>query len=101
MVDKARQQQAVENELARERANGLGLTGQSLAKALERYEAHVASGRADGAASQELLGGIVERAHALLLQREAHGLQGGNLEWLRGSYRLPEAVIVRLLKLHR
>jgi hypothetical protein len=87
---------ALETEIFKERAAGLGIAGGRLQKAIREYERHVtAKGSADRG-SEALLQVVAEKAYELLVQRELNGLVHENVEWLAKSYRIPESLMQRL-----
>jgi hypothetical protein len=87
---------AMETEIFKERAAGLGIAGDRLQRAIREYERHVtAKGRADRD-SEALLQVVAERAYELLVQRELNGFLHENVEWLAKSYRIPESLMRRL-----
>ena len=88
---------ALEYEFLREQAGALGIAGRRLESALRNYNQHLRSGSTqDAPETGHLLSDLVDKAYALLLQREFAGFLGSNIEWLKAAYGLPPEALSRL-----
>jgi len=88
---------AIELEIAKEQASALGRAGRKLRLSLEKYETERHKNLNDEQEG-ELINEISTNVWALLLQREFIGFTDGNIDWVRGNYRIPEAAINSLGK---
>jgi len=95
-MDKHQRHNALKYELVKEQAGALGLAGKKLQKALDAYRAHASHGSAPSQKRSQLFEEVVNRAYALLLQREIIGFSHGNVDWLRSSFEFPDGVLKRL-----
>lgn len=86
---------ALEQEIAKEKASALGITGKKLAQLLTDYRQNL---RQSGAATcqEALISKIADNLSELLIQRELAGLPHENLEWVLKTYDVPEEVLERL-----
>ncbi|GAA5188204.1 hypothetical protein [Ferrimonas gelatinilytica] len=88
-----RQEQGVSTLMMREQSGALGLSGQALTRAIERYRA-MAGVR--GARKEAMLDEIAQCCRQLMIQREAVGFQTDNLEYIQRQYDLPEEAVARI-----
>lgn len=85
----------LQREIARERAEALGLTGKKLQRSIDAFNRAVRLRR--GAADREsLLGEIAWHAWALIVQREVTGFTHENLRWVLDRFDIPTAALQRL-----
>lgn len=84
---------AIQAQIAQEQAAGLGITGRRLAHSIESYR----QAQQHGASSASVwMARIAQDLSELLIQREAIGLPHHNLEWILGTYPVPQEVLTRL-----
>jgi hypothetical protein len=92
--------EAVDQEIAKEKAEALGLTGRRLEhalRALREFDSHRASRAAapdDARRRADLLAEAAERVTSMLVQREAQGLRDPG--YVFRFYSVPPEVIARL-----
>jgi hypothetical protein len=86
---------AVELEIMEEKASALGITGRRLEAALAEYRGP-RQGGTRGKKPAELIAGISNNLHELLIQREAMGIPHANVEWVLRSYDIPQEILSRL-----
>jgi hypothetical protein len=86
---------ALEHELAEERAGALGRAGRRLEHALDRYRGYESSGAASRDAKREwLLWDLAERVEAFVVQREACGLRDSR--HVLEHYGIPREALARV-----
>ena len=85
----------LEREIAKERAQGLGLTGKKLQRSIDRFNRAVRLRRAM-ADRESLLREIAWHAWALIVQREVIGFRHDNMRWVRDRFDIPDAAMQRL-----
>lgn len=86
------QPNAIELELAKEKATSLGRAGRKLELSLENYNNLLAKNLSEDEESR-LISEISSNVWELMLQREFVGFVEGNLQWIRDNYVIPERVI--------
>jgi hypothetical protein len=86
---------AVELEIMEEQASALGITGRRLEAALAEYRGHRQRG-ADAQNLAQLIAGITNNLHELLIQRESLGVPYQNVEWVLRTYDIPEEISATL-----
>lgn len=94
-TQQSRRPTALEAEIAREQATALGLTGRRLDVSLARYRRELL-GNPGAARRRHLLEAVAADVAALIVQRELAGLVHENLDWVLGSYDIPEAALRQL-----
>jgi len=88
---------ALKYELMREQASALGRAGSKLEIALQNYHNFITrSSSSDMTQLTVLLDDIAAKMWALALQRELIGFHHDNLEWIKDTYDIPDAVLGRL-----
>jgi hypothetical protein len=89
--------EAIEHEIAQEKAESLGLAGRLLEAALAELRDYDASGRAqsDGPEIREgLIARAAYRVQNVIIQRESQGLRDPN--YLFRFYSVPREIVVRI-----
>lgn len=85
---------ALELEIAKEKAGSLGIAGKKLQHSIDRYHEMFPAGathRRDG-----LAGDVADNLWALIVQREVVGLRHDNVKWVLQNYDVPEAALTKL-----
>jgi hypothetical protein len=85
---------AFEHEVAEEKAEALGRTGNRLQHAVELLRAHDRASSAAPAKRERLLWDAAARAEAFIVQREACGLR--DTSYVLAFYDVPHEVIARV-----
>ncbi len=88
-----RQEQGISTLLMREQSGALGLSGQALHQAIERYRAMAG---VKGPRREALLDEIARCCRQLLIQREVLGFQSENLEYIQRQYDIPPEAVTRI-----
>lgn len=86
---------AIEREIAGERAASLGIVGRRLESALQDYQRQC-RGPIAAHRLEESRAKICDTLQELLIQREAIGLSYGNVEWVLRNYEIPREIIAKL-----
>src|SRR6188768_2793943 len=90
--------EAIDHEIAQEKAESLGLAGQRLEAALRElrdYDASTTSQPdATGAARNRLVARAADRLLAVIIQRESHGLR--DPDYVVKFYSVPREIVARL-----
>jgi hypothetical protein len=89
---------AIDQEIAQEKAEALGLAGRLLVAALGELRDYDASGRAQydpsGAIREGLVARAAYRAQNVIIQRESHGLRDAH--YVLGFYSVPREIVMRI-----
>jgi hypothetical protein len=90
--------EAIEREIAQEKAESLGLAGRLLEAALAELRDYDASGRAQSDGGPAIRDGLVTRAayrvQNVIIQRESQGLRDPN--YVFRFYGVPREIVVRI-----
>jgi hypothetical protein len=93
---KTQKMNALELEVAKEKATSLGIAGKRLQSSIVEYAQSISRDDISEDERERLLDALVANINALIVQRELVGLIHDNMQWVLRTYDIPQPALAKL-----